>query len=491
MKKFIASVLFMSLLSHSLVSQTSADALRYSRLLYSGTARFQGMAGAFGAVGADFSVLSTNPGGIGMYKSLEWSITPDLWIANSNSSFNNVTSTDNRVNFALGNIGIVFTIKPYKKNKTGGFQNFNIGFGMNRQNNYNTRVLMQGPNNQSSLMTNYTNVLNSYPGGISPESVSWAYPFDIGLAYDANLIYYDPRTRQYLADALNGGVYQQKTVSTSGSINEFVMSFGGNYNDKLYFGVTFGIPVIRYYESSTYSETRIDPSVKPFQSLYYDQYLETHGTGINFKAGVIYRPIPWLRIGVAAHTPTYYGNMRDSWNSVMTSNFTDSTQWNATTYSPLGSYDYHMATPFRAIGSLAVTIGQFGLITGEYEYVNYNQARFYAVDTSNYSDVNSDIKSKYTSPVNVRFGTEWRIQYFRVRAGFGYYGSPYKSGINSGEQYVISGGIGFRSKYFFADAGYSWSQMKSDYYFYDSALVNPSKNTIYYNNIFMTFGVRF
>ena len=290
---------------------------------------------------------------------------------------------------------------------------------------------------------------------------------------------------------MSGGVNQQKIVSSSGSINEFDISAGGNYNDKLYFGITIGIPFIRYFESSIYTETSTDPSIPYFRSLADYQYLQTTGTGVNFKAGLIYRPVAWFRIGAAIHTPTYYGNMKDSWNSSMTSVFKDSTQWNRTIYSPLGYYDYQMATPFRAIGSLAFTIGNYGLISAEYEYVNYNQARFYSGDTSNFSSVNSEIKSSYTSPVNVRFGTEWRIDHFRVRGGFGYYGTPYKSGSSTGEQFVISGGIGYRAKYWFFDAGYSWTQMKSDYYFYDPTLVNPSHNTLYSNNIFATFGVRF
>ena len=238
MKKIITQVVLYSLFSHILIGQTSEDALRYSRLFYSGTARFQGMAGAFGAVGADFSVLSTNPGGIGMFKITEFSITPDLWLANSSAGYNNITSTDNKVNFAMGNIGVVFTINTNKKDKTGGFQNFNFGFGINRENDFNSRIFMKGPNNKISLMENYANVLNNYPGGLPQDMVSNTYPFDIGLAYDANLLYFDTTQNRYRADAMNGGVMQQKIVTTSGSINEFDISFGGDYNDKLYFGGT-------------------------------------------------------------------------------------------------------------------------------------------------------------------------------------------------------------------------------------------------------------
>ena len=30
------------------------------------------------------------------------------------------------------------------------------------------------------------------------------------------------------------------------------------------------------------------------------------GTGVNFKAGIVYRPTANLRLGAAIHTPTYY-----------------------------------------------------------------------------------------------------------------------------------------------------------------------------------------
>ncbi|MCS6818413.1 MAG: hypothetical protein NZ522_00575, partial [Chitinophagales bacterium] len=45
------------------------DALRFSRLHTSGTARNIGVAGAFGSVGADLSAVLHNPAGVAMYRS--------------------------------------------------------------------------------------------------------------------------------------------------------------------------------------------------------------------------------------------------------------------------------------------------------------------------------------------------------------------------------------------------------------------------------------
>jgi hypothetical protein len=489
MKKLIFSfVLIITVTSH-VWSQNSSDALRYSRIYYDGTARFLGMGGAFGALGADFSVLATNPAGIGIYKSSEITVTPSFLINPSSTDYNGGTGNETEFNFALGNFGFVFNIKPHKKDKSSGFKDFNFGFGLNRQNDYNTHLFMHGVNNQSSMMTDYVNTLNNQPT-LTFGQIDQKYPFDIALATNANLIYFDSASNKYACDAPHGGVYQQKTVITSGSINEFDMSFGANYNDKLYFGATIGIPTVRYFEESRYEEFDNKDTIPYFRSLAYGQYLETHGTGINFKAGIIYRPADWIRFGASIHTPTFYGFMKDKWSSYMTASF-DSLE-SSPQYSPIGYYDYHMTTPFRAIGSIAFIIGQYGLVSAEYEYVNYNQARFSSTSgESVFSDVNNEIKANYRAPVNIRCGTEWKIQDFRIRGGFGYYGDPYQYGNSTGQKYVASGGLGYRGKHFFADITYAWSVTKQEYYFYDSSIVGPSYNKLYSNNILTTFGFRF
>jgi hypothetical protein len=467
--------------------QNASDALRYSRIFYGGTARFQGLGSAMGAVGADFSIASTNPAGLGLYKSFEMTISPSFRIGDTRSDYNGTTSSDNKVNFNLGDFGTVFPINMKKDDHSRGIMNLTFAIGVNRQNDYNNRVYINGLNNSSSMLTQFINTLNDQH--VPASQIDNLYPFDIGPAYDANLIFFDSLQNRFMCDAPNGGVYQKMSITSYGSVNEFVMSFAGNFSDKLYFGATLGIPYIRYFESSTYQEIKSDTAIHYFRTLIYDQVLQTRGTGVNFKVGLIYRPANWVRIGAAIHTPTFYGNMHDSWSSAMSATFDDPT-WNNTQYSPQGDYDYQLTTPFRAIGSVAFIVGPYGLISAEYEYVNYNQARFHDTNDS-YGDVNQTIQDSYKAPLNLRFGTEWRIWNFRVRGGFGYYGSPYKNGLNDGKCLQASGGFGYRGRNIFADIAYVWTQTKSDYYLYDPSLVNPaSLNSQTYSAVF-TFGVHF
>ena len=55
-------------LTYILTAQYAEDALRFSQIYYQGTARSMAVGGAFGALGGDLSVLSTNPGGIADFR---------------------------------------------------------------------------------------------------------------------------------------------------------------------------------------------------------------------------------------------------------------------------------------------------------------------------------------------------------------------------------------------------------------------------------------
>jgi len=464
-------------------SQNASDVLRYSRIYYSGTARFIGTGGAFGALGADFSALAINPAGIGLYQGSEFSMTFAPSVEGVRTDYLSQISSANTTSMGMGSVGFVFTFKPGIK--AGPFYNFNVAFGMNRQNDFNSSFSIAGPNHSSSLLNVYTNKLNNTPGSVPSD-----YPFDIGPAYDASLIYWDAGSKTYVSDQPHGGAYQSKVVRTFGSVNEFDISFGGNLGDKLYFGITFGIPFIRYYENSTYSEKNTGDTIPYFKSMYYDYHLETHSTGFVLKGGLIYRPVNWMRIGLAAHTPTWYSNMRDHWYSTTSSYFKDSTQWNNIVNSPAGDYNYYMRTPWRAIGSLAFIIGNFGLVSAEYEYVNYSQAKLNSSGFA-FTDVNNEVKSSFQSWGNIRVGTEWRIADFRIRAGGAYYSNPYTTSGIDGARYTLAGGFGYRIKHFYADVTYQWAQSKEDYYLYNFAGMVPSTNTYTTSTVLTTIGFRF
>ncbi len=495
MKKIVL-IIIITLTTLSINAQTEVDALRYSRTTFGGTARYMALGGAFGALGADVSTFSTNPAGIGLYTKSEISFTPAIMASKITSDYNGTSLTDNKYNFNISNLGGVFTYNSYEGEGNGCF-GFNFGFGLNRLANFNNNYSIEGLNTKNSILSDFVDKAN----GNTPLGLS---DFDTRLAFDNYLIDTVRGTQtRYFSAIPYGGVLQTKTISTRGTMNEMYLTFGGNYNDKLYIGATFGIPSIRYTEISTYKEedgadtlyTPTHPSLY-LKDFTFDNYLSTTGYGLNFKFGLIYRPVNFVRVGVAFHTPTFL-SLSDSYSSSISSNFysKDSiTQLpnGITKYSresPEGKFDYEITTPFRAIGSIAFIIGKMGLVSADYEFVDYSDAQIKAPSES-FSEANKAIKNSYTTASNIRIGTEWRFDIFALRAGYALYGNPFKSGLNDGALTSYSGGFGVRDDDFFIDFAYVYTTGKEDYYLYKNA-ENPVTNSFTNQNFLITFGLKF
>lgn len=225
------------------------------------------------------------------------------------------------------------------------------------------------------------------------------------------------------------------------------------------------------------------------------QDLFTGGTGFNFRFGVIARPVEWVRVGASFQTPTFYPYMHDNYKTVIASSLDGYSTTPAA--SPDGVYNYGMITPLKATGSLAFIIAKDGLISADYEFINYSGTRFDAPDAS-FAEVNNTIRSKYSPTGNFRIGGEYRLGELNFRAGYGFYGSPINSiqrvpGADYSKNYY-SGGMGIRHNNYFIEMGYSYTQ--SNEYFQQYTLENNvpvegSRNKVVNHNFVITLGAKF
>jgi len=481
MKKIKILIVLLTLFNLGVNAQNEIDALRYSNITFGGSARYLGLSGACGALGADFSTLSTNPAGLGVFRSSEFSFSPSIYTSKTSSTFLEKTSGDIKYNFNFGDIGFISSGKLKKSyDETIGWKYVNFGFGVNRLANFNNRYLIEGNNLQSSLITDYL-------ARAKGKSIDDLNPFDTQLAYDAYLINpIDSLGNYSSAVPVNGGVKQSKSITTSGSMNEIVISLAGNYNDQFYIGGTIGFPIIRYYEQSTYREVDID-TISTFKSLSLNEDISTVGSGVNFKLGMIFKPVKFIRIGAAVHTPTFF-TLKDNYSRTLSSEFDDGKSYLSN--SPNGKFDYELNTPMRLIGSIGFIIGEFGLISADYEFIDYSEAR---LRSNNYKffDENDAIQSNYRSQSNIRVGAEVRLEPITLRGGYAIYGSPYNTGVNDGKKTSMSFGIGIREKEYFMDVAYVYSKASENYYLYSPLLVKPVANTLTSNNIMLTLGFKF
>jgi len=494
MKKTAYIFIFLGLSTPAWVlGQSDADALRYSQTSLTGTARFVSMGGAFGALGADFSALSYNPAGIGLYRKSEFTFTPSLYTEQTTSYFQGQSGINDKSNFNFGDIGFVFAKPLSRDNATEGWKSLNFAIGYNRLNNFHTRSFYEGVNKNNSYLDYLVQGANNNGAGTPPSSLD---PFYQNLAYQTYLINNPDTDRPNLYTGVipAGGELQRRISETRGSVGEMVLSLGSNYSNRVYIGGTMGIDFLHYEENTSYQEIDKNNSIFDFNNFNLQQNIYTSGVGINFKFGMIYRATDWMRIGAAIHTPTWY-SMHDDYNNTMYSNFD-----NGDSYafgSPFGSYDYSLTTPFKAIGSLAFVIGKQGLISADYEYLDYSNMHF-SDYYSSFTDVNNQIRYTYSSAGNIKVGGEWRFaDIFAIRGGYGYYGSPFTSGyaVTGADQSMstYSGGLGLREASYFIDFAYAYSVSHNYLQLYSLAdqSVPGAINKVQTNNFMLTFGFRF
>lgn len=471
--------------SANLFAQNETDALRYSQTSPTGTARFAALGGAFGALGSDFTTLSFNPAGIGFYRSSELTFTPAIYNSSSTANYLGTSKKDSKLNFNFGNIGMVRTWIRNKEGSTYGWLNFNLGIGYNRLNSFQNRLNIEGRNFSNSRADAFANQAN----GTNYNNLGNEYPFDVNLAWQTYMIDTSSNsTNTYVTPMGNYGQLQKLQATTRGSLGETVIAFGANYSNRLYLGATIGIPNVRYRQENIYEENDDLDTIPQFSSMKYTEQLRTSGSGVNFKIGAIYRITDWVRIGAAFHTPTYY-TLTDNWASDMTSKVYN-TDFSAS--SPIGSFQYSLTTPLRAIGSVGFIAGQAGLVSVDYEYVNYSTAK---LNSSNYnfSAENKRVNERYHATGNIRIGTEWRYKIFSARAGYAIFGSPYSKSFRI-DNSTASLGAGIRTRGFFVDAAYLLNISNNNrynlYMLDNSTPVSAEVNNLA-GSFMVTFGFRY
>ncbi len=444
----LAFIVSMPLLTHG---QTLEDAVRYSQLEAGGTARSMGIGGGIGALGADFSVLSTNPAGLATFRRSEFSFTP-VFNTNSNESQLDGTgfsSSRNKPNFSFNSLGLVFSSKPLSLNWT----NTAFGVGFNRLANFHQRAYYDG----------------TTPGSITDrwaELAQGVFPNDLGaeagLAFDADAIYNPDENdlTSYTSDFLPGEqVGKSQNIRRKGGYNELVLSYAGNFKEKLMIGATVGIPLVNFEETKTYVETVADPTNTVFNELTYVQRQNTSGVGINLKLGMVYRISQMVRLGAAIHTPTGIG-LKDSASSSLDYSFNiDGIPSPGSAALPESTFEYRLRTPWRLIGSAGFVFGKRGFLVAEVEYLDYVNAQFNfnnsadGGDPGQEADLNEAIGGQLTSAVNIRLGGEYALDRFRFRGGYAIMQSPYAEGFDATGMLSLGAGA-WLGESVFLDAAY-------------------------------------
>ena len=502
-------------------AQNWQDAYLFSQNVYSGSARGVGMGNALTALGGDPGSVTFNPAGSAVASYSQFFISPGFTIS-STSAQGTILEGDldpiglgDKVNTSyfrmkLPNIGFILNMDTGRR---GGWKSFTFGFLANSTQNFTGRFNASGVNYDNS----YAASLASSADGFAPEVLGkedWFYNGDYSRmpawvdmtgfrsgmfdsvtgrngAYVALTEVVDEDGNMRLA----APVYQKYGQQTRGSKSDIVLNMAANYADWLYLGANLGItslnyslaeywyeepdnpdqfPVISWYDESTGATTSAR-----FESLRMRREYRLNGSGVYLKAGALVRPFAGLRLGVAIQTPTLM-TLTERYGYSGEVNLSGKKSPSAS--SPEDEWSYRMVNPFRFNAGIAYSIGQFAVLSADYEQANYGQSRFYSRsgDNDDYFDgVNLDIKDLLGTSHLLRVGVEVKpVPFLAVRAGYNYTTTGQHNQFEGNKvvalsdnqmklqaQSAWSAGLGYSSgDSFFADVAFRMRSVPADYY---------------------------
>jgi hypothetical protein len=443
-----------------------------------GTARYSGMAGAMGALGADPSAMKDNPAGLGVYRSGDISFTPNVYIDN-----------DNSVGFNVNNFSVIFNFP--NSGKTSGYVTSSFGIGYNRLKNFKRHTEL-GFKDFSQL----------YP-------IEWwssNIDSDSSLIKDATKLGLFDENGNSLFSGIDEEIDNQIIYTEDGSLAEWNFSYGANISNKVYVGASIGVVNLDYNLTATYNERNDGGNTWGLINVY-----NAEGSGANFKFGAIYTPADFMRIGFAFHTPTFM-SINSEWlpddiyhdGEYAVPNNDDKWEWDAE------YVKFKLQTPLKLQGSLGFILGKRALIGLEYQFSNY-QAMRTSGNNGLYRNEKNFISDQMTSSHTAKVGTEINIvKGLSARAGFAFVSSPvndltttqFEATDGSNFQtyplvqpkntFYYTAGIGYRGKSFYADLAYV-HQVRNEHFFEFMPInaTSPIDLSLVNNNIMATLGFRF
>ena len=507
MKKTAITIL-LALSTSGLFAQTAYDALMLSENSYEGTARSAAMGNAFTALGGDLGAVTINPAGSAMASYSQITVTPGITISSTTAEGVSPYENGDLPYFqrkmksslpkgSLPNIGVSIN---FDTGRNHGLVNWSLGFIVNKTADYNQDVYANGRNSTTSFigqMAYEASRLGFYPDELGGENaydsgINWKYVTGFKSAM------FDPFNDIYVA--ATEMVYDDNTCFVAGELDqtygrrtrgdkyEYIINAGFNISDFVYFGMNLGINSISYSYDEYFKEAATDPAdfeiaLDNGQYMYFSQmkhryWYNADVSGIYAKVGAILTPGFGLRIGAAIQTPTT-STVVEKWQYSGSTEFTSSA-YNGYASSPEGEYSYIFNSPFRANLGVAYTLGNFAILSADYEYCDYSQMRFMEeYGASDYfEDLNGEIKEIFGQQNTWRFGAEVKLGALALRGGYGYSNSPEKS-FKGSYRSNMSFGLGYSSKgSFYADLAVRKNTYSNEYYMPYSDYIFNEDDTI-------------
>jgi len=459
-KKFIYVYLLLSI-SYTGYSQTFEDVLRYSSYFHEGTARFNSMGGAFGALGGDLSAISINPASSSIFIDSEFGVTLNYKNLKISNRLNNYKTSSKNDYYSYGGAGVVLVYENRKSKFSVAYNNHILG-------DFDSSFNISGNNNNG-----IDNYFLYYADGIPSEDLliydgetsQSVYTFlgdNYGFADQQAFLGYQSfiindsgdNYNNYITNAQYDNLDQNLDIFRTGNHFKHSINLGFSFNNHLFTGININMHETLFEETKVFEEFGYAENSN-VQRIFFKEDLLAYGTGFSFQLGSIIK-IKQLRVGLSYSTPTIL-KIEEENSQIIETDIIEKD--GLTTYridpNTINMYDeYELRLPSKSLFSLAYIFGSRGLLSFDYEITKFNESKF---DDSNGNDsylnsLNYSIKNNMAGiSESIRFGGEYRLKNLNLRAGYFFY-----KGADLDLKNKISGlsaGVGINYGYLDVDIG--------------------------------------
>lgn len=434
MKKIFFSACLLSLfMAHAHAQETYENTKLIDNDL-NGTARYVGMGGAMEALGADISVINSNPAGIGLFRRSSGSVSFGLVSQDGASSF----KYGNKTNASFDQAGFVYSMRDGRRT----FINF--GFNYHKSKNFDYILnAASGLNGASQHKISYMKALAN-ENNLDKTSSGWRGKFSYTSQLD-NLYY-----NTLMMTSSDGFFYNDASRyefgrAETGYIGEYDFNTSVNVNDRVYLGITIGIHDVHYTGHSLYSEALVNLNNQTAGDITVNDERRITGTGYNASFGIIFRPVDAspFRIGLSVTTPTWYDLKTSNYTYLINNTKADGggkLQGDYPNYTTGESYEFKLFTPWKFGVSLGHTVGNYLALGASYEYADYSRLDTrvndgYDVDywgdvyehSSSDEPMNRHTRETLKAVSTLKIGAEAKVMpNLAVRAGYNYVSPMFK-----------------------------------------------------------------
>lgn len=407
-------------------------ALLFSKDNHQGTARFNAMSGAFGALGGDVSVTNLNPAGLAVFNKSTFAITGGIRSTDISSNFYNGAYTTKNEYFSVPQAGGAFVFNNFRNSD---WTRVVFGFNYQKTNDFRNSFVIEGN------------------GGLATFS---EFPLEN-----------DPKTQYKYA------IEQALENSYTGEVSEFSVALSGAYKNKLYVGLGLNMASLSFGQNAYYFESNEADNGDVLNARLH-QFNNTEGYGVSLSVGTIYKINQMFRVGLSYKSPTWYNEVLKETNytdlnenegdeDIFINNDTNNTY--RSTFA-LEDLIYKLRTPSTVTLSGAVVLGKSGLISADYSYKSFSSI---SLSNADFSDVNPFFSNGLRNTHSLRVGGEYRVDDLSLRAGYSYEKNPnliLGGNTNKDNLRGFSLGAGYNFKTFKVDISYNNNEQISFYDMY-------------------------